>query len=79
MTAIKTDYNKNELLDQELTNAELLEVSGGLSDAEYEIHMLTWGRNNPVPDDLAAYYDGLTPIVCYVDPDISGCEGVLPR
>ncbi|WP_152562332.1 MULTISPECIES: hypothetical protein [unclassified Prochlorococcus] len=29
MTTINTDYNNTELLDQELTTAELSEVSGG--------------------------------------------------
>ena len=30
MTAFNTDYNNTELLDQELTTAELSQVSGGL-------------------------------------------------
>ena len=30
MTAFNTDYNTTELLDQELTTAELSQVSGGL-------------------------------------------------
>ena len=30
MTTINTDYSNTELLDQELTTAELSEVSGGL-------------------------------------------------
>ena len=29
MTTFNTDYSNNELLDQELTNAELSQVSGG--------------------------------------------------
>ena len=33
MTAFNTDYNTTELLDQELTTAELLQVSGGCGDA----------------------------------------------
>ena len=32
MTAFNTDYNNTELLDQELTIAELSQVSGGMSD-----------------------------------------------
>ena len=31
MTTINTDYSNTELLDQELTTAELSEVSGGIS------------------------------------------------
>ena len=31
MTAFNTDYNTTELLDQELTTAELSQVSGGLA------------------------------------------------
>ena len=33
MTTFNTDYNNTELLDQELTTAELLQVSGGCGDA----------------------------------------------
>ena len=33
MTELNTDYNNTELLDQELTTAELLQVSGGCGDA----------------------------------------------
>ena len=32
MTELNTDYNNTELLDQELTTAELSEVSGGNPD-----------------------------------------------
>ena len=32
MTDFNTDYNNTELLDQELTTAELSQVSGGLVD-----------------------------------------------
>ena len=32
MTAFNTDYNNTELLDQELTTAELTELSGGNCD-----------------------------------------------
>ena len=31
MTTFNTDYNTTELLDQELTTAELSQVSGGLA------------------------------------------------
>ena len=33
MTTFNTDCNNNELLDQELTTAELLQVSGGCGNA----------------------------------------------
>ena len=35
MTTINTDYSNTELLDQELTTAELSEVSGGIATALY--------------------------------------------
>ena len=34
MTTFNTDYSNTELLDQELTTAELSQVSGGMSDDE---------------------------------------------
>ena len=36
MTTINTDYNNTELLDQELTTAELSEVSGGHRGDQYD-------------------------------------------
>ena len=40
MTTINTDYSNTELLDQELTNAELSEVSGGLTPTgPWDVHV----------------------------------------
>ena len=44
MTAFNTDYNTNELLDQELTTAELTELSGGNCDTTNTV--LDPGFNN---------------------------------
>ena len=39
MTTFNTDYNNTELLDQELTTAELSQVSGGLTPQEFEAEL----------------------------------------
>ncbi len=42
MTTINTDYNNTELLDQELTTAELSEVSGGCMETHPLEKFIEW-------------------------------------
>ena len=47
MTTINTDYSNTELLDQELTTAELSEVSGGLAVMEVMFREIARWINGP--------------------------------
>ncbi len=47
MTTINTDYSNTELLDQELTTAELSEVSGGLAVMEVMFREIERWINGP--------------------------------
>ena len=49
MTTFNTDYNNTELLDQELTTAELSQVSGGLTPQEVEAELRK--VDGPLQDD----------------------------
>ena len=56
MTTFNTDYNNTELLDQELTTAELSQVSGGLSHSQaFEAERRK--VDGPLPD-YRSKYDG---------------------